>query len=254
MIIRELASKLRQIESVAWLPTVTSTNSLGRRVIDECIENEITLPLSVVIAGEQRAGRGRESRSWTSPRDGGIYSTILLSRPAGSTALLPLEIAIFVARFVRETYSVDAKIKWPNDILVAGKKLAGILIEARTHEDVTFIAAGVGINVVTPAGAGHATSLRDVSKLDAIGVDSARVAFVEYLDRHWAGEHDAEKTVEEWRALSHFRRGDPVDALVQGNRITGEWEGIDDHGRALIRSGGKTVNVAAGDIIASTGA
>lgn len=253
MDIRSLASRLHQVESVAWMPVVGSTNSLGRRVIDECIENEIILPLSVVIAGEQKAGRGRESRSWSSPAGGGIYATILLSRPSGMTSLLPLEIAVFVARFLRETYSVDARIKWPNDIFVAGRKLGGILIEARTHDGVTFVATGVGINVVTPADAPQATSLRDSSKLDSVDVMSARVAFVEYLDRHWVVEGDREAVIAEWRSLSHFQRGDQVDAVLHGNRVTGEWEGIDEQGRALIRSAGTTLNIAAGDIISSSG-
>src|SRR5687767_6561819 len=145
--IRQLSDRLRKIESLAFIPRVASTNVIGRRVVDECIENDIPLPSAIIIAREQFAGKGRGARSWHSPANKGIYTTTLHSRAAGAINVLPLEIAVMLATFLRETYAVDARIKWPNDILVEGKKLAGILIEARTHDEQVYALIGIGINI-----------------------------------------------------------------------------------------------------------
>jgi len=249
--VRTLASGLTRVESLTWMPSVSSTNTIGRRVIDECIENEIILPFSVVVAGEQRNGRGREARSWHSPFGRGIYSTILLSRAKEEVALLPLEIAIAVSRFLSEVYGIEAKIKWPNDIVANGKKLAGILLEARTHEETTFIAIGIGINVLpmendaTPL----AGSIAELSTRDSIDIDSATRAFVEFLDRDGLA-FSRENVIAEWRERSALSVGDRVNCRVGGSELSGTWEGIDDDGRALIRSGAKLLTIAAGDIIA----
>ena len=249
--VRTLASGLSRVESLTWMPSVSSTNTIGRRVIDECIENEIILPFSVVVAGEQMSGRGRESREWHSPFGRGIYSTVLLSRAKEEVSLLPLEIAIAVAGFLSEVYGIDARIKWPNDIVANGKKLAGILLEARTHEETTFIAIGIGINVLpinndaTPL----AGSIAELSKMESIDIDSATRAFVEFLDRDGLA-FNRESIVDKWRALSALTKGDRVQCRVGDSEVSGLWEGIDDDGRALIRSGARQLTIAAGDIIA----
>ena len=247
--VRTLAARLSRVESLTWMPRVGSTNSIGRRVIDECIENEILLPFSVVVAGGQSSGRGRESREWQSPEGKGIYTTILLSRPKAEIALLPLETAIVVARFLEDVYGIAARIKWPNDIVVSGRKLAGILLEARTHEETAFVAIGIGINVLPIGGDLVTTSISEQSTRDHVDTNSATDAFIEYLDREGL-TFDPGVTVGQWRERSSLVTGDRVQCRIGGSEITGAWEGIDDEGRALIRSGARQITVAAGDIIA----
>ena len=142
---RRIVEHLKTIESLAVIPRVASTNLIARRIVAECIENELSLPQAVIIAEEQFAGMGRNSRSWSSPAGKGIYATILLTRPTAELPLIPLAVANIVVTYLHDVFSIDARIKWPNDILVDGRKIAGILIEARIQDDRTFLVIGVGI-------------------------------------------------------------------------------------------------------------
>src|SRR3990170_4875519 len=139
MIDTSIVKHLHAIESLAVIPRVASTNLIARRIVTECIENELSLPQAMIIAGEQFAGRGRNDRQWSSPAGKGIYATTLLSRPVSELPLIPLGIANIVATYLRETYAIDARIKWPNDVLVGGKKIAGILIEARVQDERVYL-------------------------------------------------------------------------------------------------------------------
>ena len=131
---RRMVDRLKTIESLAVIPRVASTNLIARRIVAECIENELSLPQAMIIAEEQFAGIGRNARSWSSPAGKGIYATILLTRPTADVGLIPLLIANIVVTYLRDVFSIDAQIKWPNDILVNGKKIAGILIESAPAE------------------------------------------------------------------------------------------------------------------------
>jgi BirA family biotin operon repressor/biotin-[acetyl-CoA-carboxylase] ligase len=232
------------------MPCATSTNTLARRIVTECAENDIRIPEAILVADEQREGRGRGDRTWYSPAGKGIYATALHALPPAEINILPLRIACMVATFLRETYAIDARIKWPNDILVDGKKIAGILIEARSQESSSFALIGVGINVFPGAGAPeNAISIAQASRRDAIDLRSATIAFIEAVDRELGRHPSVVEVVEVWRKLTSHRPGDRVSCHIGPRIIEGAWQGIDDQGRALIRSGEETILVAAGDII-----
>src|SRR4051812_40115086 len=160
---RQIVSRLQAIESLAIIPRVSSTNEIARRVLDECIENELSLPQAMIIAGEQFAGRGRNQRQWSSPAGKGIYATTMITRPTSQLALVPLAMANIVARFLRDVFGLDARIKWPNDVFVHGKKIAGILIEARIQDDRAFLLIGTGVNVEPVADAPNAIAISEAS-------------------------------------------------------------------------------------------
>lgn len=248
---RSLTSRLRAIESVAILPRAASTNLVARRVVVECLENEIPLPSAIIVAGEQIAGRGRENRTWHSPAGRGIYASALHTRRWSELALLPLEVATIVAGYLREVWAIDAKIKWPNDITVGGRKIAGILIEARTRDEDAFTIIGVGINVqpVDDPSVPNATSIAETSSRESIDLDAATSAFIEFLDERLASPPDRETLLEEWRALAVHRAGDRIQSVVGNRTIDGTWAGIDDDGRALIRHGSEEIAVSAGELV-----
>jgi BirA family biotin operon repressor/biotin-[acetyl-CoA-carboxylase] ligase len=248
--VRELAARLRTIESVAHMPCATSTNTLARRVVAECAENDIRIPEAVLVADEQREGRGRGERTWHSPAGKGIYATALHALPADEISVLPLRVACLVATFLRDTYAVDARIKWPNDILVDGRKIAGILIEARSQESGSYALIGVGINVFPSERApDNAVAISQVSRRDAIDLRSATIAFIEAIDRELGHHPSIVEVVARWRELTAHRAGDRVNCHLGARVLEGSWQGIDDQGRALIRSGDETILVSAGDII-----
>jgi BirA family biotin operon repressor/biotin-[acetyl-CoA-carboxylase] ligase len=249
---REIAGRLTTIESLAIIPRVASTNLIARRIVNECIENELSLPQAMIIAREQFAGRGRNQRSWSSPPGKGIYATTLLMRTTEELPLLPLAIANLVAGYLQDTFSLEARIKWPNDILVGGRKIAGILMEARVSETRAFVVIGIGINAepvqddIRP----NAVSIREVAGSKYVTVDSATVDFVHYIDRGVARPFIASDVLAKWRALTIHKDGDLINSVIGENTVEGRWAGIDDHGRALLtKSNGDTVAVSSGDLL-----
>src|SRR5688500_13613224 len=207
---RTVVPRLKTLESLAVIPRVASTNLIGRRIVSECIENELSLPQAIIIAGEQFAGRGRNDRQWSSPAGKGIYATTLLTRETHELPLVPLAMANIVASFLRDTYAIDARIKWPNDILVGGKKIAGILIEARIHEDRTFLLIGTGINIepVNDAARPNAVAVSEVSPRNFTGISDATLAFIEHVDERLSHDLEHDAVLSEWRSLAVHAPGD----------------------------------------------
>jgi BirA family biotin operon repressor/biotin-[acetyl-CoA-carboxylase] ligase len=108
---------------------------------------------TVVIADEQTAGRGRGGRRWASPPGLGLWTTVL-ERPAGDSGLevLSLRLGIRVAPVLAHFAGRTVDVKWPNDLYVGSRKLAGILVEARWRDQrPDWVAIGLGVNIVPPA-------------------------------------------------------------------------------------------------------
>lgn len=229
---------------------VTSTNAVARMIIAECAANDLSLPRAVILAAEQTAGRGRNERRWSSPAGKGIYATFLLTRPTHELPLLPLAMANVVATFFIDVFGIDVKVKWPNDVLAAGRKIAGILNEARVQEDRAFLAIGVGVNIdpVTSADRPNAVALSELTTREFGGVDGAALAFIEHVDERLSRPLSQEETIAEWRDLSVHRKGDAVTCVTPERTVAGHWNGIDDHGRALIATSRGVVTVSAGEL------
>jgi BirA family biotin operon repressor/biotin-[acetyl-CoA-carboxylase] ligase len=106
-----------------------------------------------VVAESQTAGRGRYERTWMSPTNGGVYLTVRIpwNRPIQQAPLVSVAAAIALARVAGEIGCGDVVLKWPNDLLVGGRKAAGILAEMSTTPDGSCLLVGVGINVSIPA-------------------------------------------------------------------------------------------------------
>jgi BirA family biotin operon repressor/biotin-[acetyl-CoA-carboxylase] ligase len=105
---------------------------------------------SVIAAGEQLAGRGRLSRRWISPPHCGVYVSMILrdSIPCRDAPKTTIVAALSLMKVLRRRYDLPASIKWPNDVLIHGKKVAGILTEMESGQDtIRFLVVGIGINV-----------------------------------------------------------------------------------------------------------
>ena len=249
---RQIVTRLTTLESVALISRVSSTNLIGQRILHECIENELSLPKAIIIAGEQTAGRGRNARQWSSPPGKGIYATTLVTRPLSELPAVPMAVANIVASFLRDSFGVDARIKWPNDILVGGKKLAGILIEARIQEDRALLLIGIGINVEPSeddAARANAVSLNELSSTDTGGLPAATSAFIDAMDKGLSRPFVLADVLEQWRTLTVHQAGDSITCVIGERTVRGTWEGIDDQGRAILRNGSESTLISAGDLI-----
>lgn len=251
MIDTHIVSRLRTIESLAVIPRVASTNLIARRIVTECIENELSLPQAMIIAGEQFAGRGRNDRSWSSPAGKGIYATTLLSRPVRELPLVPLAMANIVATYLRDTFAIDARIKWPNDVLVNGRKIAGILIEARVQDERVYLLVGTGINVepVEDDARPNAVTISEVSVRDFGGIETATAAFIEHLDDKLSRPFDHDEVLAQWRDLSVHRPGDRIHCVLGDRTVEGTWAGIDEQGRAMLNTASGVTAISAGDLL-----
>ncbi|MCX6093826.1 MAG: biotin--[acetyl-CoA-carboxylase] ligase [Candidatus Bipolaricaulota bacterium] len=208
--------------------SVSSTQDEARRLLEA---GEASLG-HVVVADEQTAGRGRFGRSWTSP-SGGLYATFLVSRAPG----IALFAGVATARAL-ERLGVAVGLKWPNDVLVDGKKLAGILIEA--DRDLALV--GVGLNIDEPSVEG-ATSLR------RIGVDARRGDLLLALLDEINTPADPGDVLAAYRARS-ATIGRRVKVLGRaGELVEGRAVDIDVEGRLVVETGAGTLHVSSGDCV-----
>jgi len=206
---------------------------------------------TIVIAEVQTRGRGRLSREWLSP-EGGIYFTLVL-RPRISPAYAPrinLMAGIAVAVTIKELYGLKAELKWPNDVLIEGKKVCGILAEMDAETDVlNFVNVGIGINVNTsiPRFEKTATSLKD-----ALGREISRKEFLSALvveiERRLPLLMKAE-LLGEWRRLS-ATLGEEVRVTSLGEEVIGQAIDIDTTGALIVKDkDGSLRTVLVGDCI-----
>jgi BirA family biotin operon repressor/biotin-[acetyl-CoA-carboxylase] ligase len=199
---------------------------------------------TVVTAAEQTAGRGRQGRTWTAPPGAALlYSAILRPlEPRHSVLSLAVPLAVCeVAEQLRP--GVECKIKWPNDVHLDGRKLAGILIEARPQDG--WAVLGIGLNL-TIAPADFPADLRDRATSlfppDSPEPEAARVALSAGLER-WL-EADLETVLVEWRRRDALRGRE-----VSWEKGSGVAEGIDERGYLVVRlADGDRVALGAGDV------
>lgn len=211
---------------------------------------------SVVLAETQTAGRGRLGRLWKSP-NGGIWMSLLLrpKLPPHQAQLLTLLAAVAAVEATAAVSSVKPGIKWPNDLLVSGKKLAGILTEVSAEiEQVNYIVIGLGVNVnidrdeFGPELQGVATSLLAQSG-QRINRVSWVQAFLRNMDREYVQIQSAgfAEVLTRWRRYS-VTLGRDVDVSLAENTVTGMALDIDEQGALLVRTESGVQTFWAGDV------
>jgi BirA family biotin operon repressor/biotin-[acetyl-CoA-carboxylase] ligase len=211
----------------------------------------------VVTADVQTAGRGRRGREWVSPA-GNLYSSILL-RPGVAPAAggqLSFVVALAVADAVAEALPGAPVIscKWPNDVLVNGAKVAGILLESQTAGNglLDWVIVGTGINVAShpPLAQYPATSL--AANGAAGGAQALLPRYLRRLD-HWLSRWQTEgfgPVREAWLSRA-WKLGSIVSVRIGEEPVQGVFETLDAQGALVLSSGGARRTIAAGEILAA---
>ena len=238
-----------------WFHEIDSTNSYARRLAEQgAPEGE------VVIAEQQSRGRGRLGRSWVSPPYANLYFSVIL-RPL----LLPihapkitLTAAVALADAVAAFDSRPPAIKWPNDILIDGQKLAGVLTESScTSERIEFVILGIGVNVNFPknqmedAIRGRATSLMEVEQ-KFVSREQFLRRLIQALDRCYGilQESGFGAVAPRWEAY-FGQRGQKVKVELEDGVLIGKAKGIDEDGALIVQtSDGVWRRIVAGDVTA----
>jgi BirA family transcriptional regulator, biotin operon repressor / biotin---[acetyl-CoA-carboxylase] ligase len=190
---------------------------------------------TIVTADEQSAGRGRQGRTWVAPPGSAILMSLVV-RDFGERAMLPLAVPVAVCEACEAVAAVECRIKWPNDVWIDGRKVAGILVEGRPQEG--WAVVGIGVNVST-GGDEFPEELRDVatSIAAAAGRPVDRDATLEALLRALDAELEAPAAdvLEAWRER---------DALL-GEHV--RWNGGDGTAAGVSKNGALIVEIASGE-------
>lgn len=233
---------------IFWFDEIDSTNEEAKRRIAGGPFADQWL-----VARRQTAGRGRLGRRWVSP-EGNLFATALFTEPGG----LPVAARVPFLAGLAVFDTVDAfaptyapQLKWPNDVRVGGRKLSGILVEAGEHDGRVWVAAGIGLNLISdPGNVGQpATTLAALRGDSAIVPETALPALHEAFARRLAEARASfADTLSAW--TSHAEGiGQPVRVTVNGQAADGVFESLGPDGALMLRlADGQRVAVRAGDV------
>ena len=219
---------------VVHYPSIGSTNREARMLASEGAKHG-----TLVLADAQTAGRGRRGRGWISPAGEGIFMSLILRPQAhpSQVARLSLLTALAVANAIAQVTALDARIKWPNDIVIQGRKVCGLLLEMDADESaVHSIVAGVGINVhqrVFDEEIAHTAASLDLLGGRAYSRAEIVRAFLAQFERAMA--MDDEAMMRDYRARS-ATLGQRVQVIALCGTYTGTAEGVTDSGSLLVRA------------------
>ena len=245
-IARGLAAKWAGCE-IVYFEETDSTNRQARLLAAEGAAHG-----TLVIADRQSAGRGRRGRSWISPAGEGVFMSLIVRPdvPPSGVAKLSLTLALAVSRAIERETGLDARIKWPNDIVIGGRKICGMLLEMdATAEKVRSIVAGVGINVHQrefDEEIAHTASSLDLMAGRRVSRSAVVRAFLEEFERAMALSDEA--MMDAYRARS-ATIGQRVQVIGLSGTYTGMAQGITESGSLLVESdAGDVREVLAADV------
>lgn len=240
------------VENLVYLPSVDSTHETALRLIEQMDEEDQPLRTTVLMARRQIGGHGRTGKPWHSP-EGGLYLNWIRSNIEDSvTDLLPMLAATAAAEAVASSGIESIGIKWPNDLLVGGAKIGGILIHVR-RGDTIWATIGLGLNVTArPQMAGdnstQATCLADhvaSRPLDA-WILQLTADFLTALDR---GIADPQGARTRWEQRLVHKPGDLLDVhLASGQHVRGRYAGVTSKGFLMLDTGTATRTISSGEI------
>ncbi|CAN5461122.1 biotin--[acetyl-CoA-carboxylase] ligase [soil metagenome] len=229
------------------LPSVDSTNNYAQQLLESGLAPEST----VILALEQTSGRGQRGRSWESEPVMGLYFSLILRPPATHAHrqfMLNKGIAVGVADYIAEQTDEDVHIKWPNDILINGKKVAGLLIENTLRgSQLSAVIVGVGVNLNQSSFSSEfgteATSLKIVSGKKYAPVEEASSLYRKIWNQYQqflAGED--ERIDAQYMHLMYKR--DEIAEFVQGEQIfEAIFKKVDQEGAAVLEKDGLMITV-----------
>ena len=241
-------------KEIIFLESVDSTNSYAKKMGEEEFQEG-----TLVIAEEQTAGRGRLGREWISPKGKGIWMTIMLKpdiKPE-QAAQITLIAAFAVVLGIKNICNIDAMIKWPNDVVVSGKKLCGILTEMGAEIDrINYLIVGIGINAnidemdFANSGLDIATSLKiqkdeDIDRKILISdiIKNFEKLYIDFIERG-----SIEYIIKDYKKVS-ATLGKEIRILAKGEEWNGIALDINSHGHLMVKmDDGKIKEISSGEV------
>lgn len=216
---------------------------------------------AAIVAELQTGGRGRLKRKWLSPK-GGIWISVILcpTIPTSASTMLPFMAAAAVCDAVKEETGLDATLKWPNDVMVGGKKVAGILLDLSAEaETINYAIIGIGINAnivsknlcLEREGRPAATSLSDELGHHVNRLHLTRL-LMEKLEQYFLllEQKGSSTIVAMWRKRTYML-GRQVSVVHRGKVISGTAKDVSDDGSLVVTTVTGDVNIVSGDVTVS---
>lgn len=237
---------------IAYIKEVDSTNNYARRLAENGAVHG-----TLAVTDRQYGGKGRRGKSWSMPEKSSVAMTLII-RPQmnpGKASMLTLVMGLAVARAVNRIAGLPAKIKWPNDVVLNGRKICGILTEMSAEmEAVNYIVIGAGINVnmdELPEEIDHVAtslSLECSKKIHRAEVIQYCMEEFERCYEKFMQTQDLSLLLEEYNEVL-VNKGNMVKVLEPGNEYTGISDGINSQGELLVtKDNGDQVCVFAGEV------
>jgi len=239
-------------QKIHYFTKVTSTNDTAKKLAVKGAEEG-----TIVIAETQSRGKGRFGRRWASP-EGGMYFSIIL-RPKvspGDALKLTFMAAAAVAKAIKKMFVLNAEVKWPNDVLLNGKKACGILTEMSTRDDaVDFVVVGIGINAnvnvnLLPEDLRNTVTSLKEEMAEEIDREQFLRVLLEELEHHYKAfiRKEFDLILEEWRSLTRLL-GAYVEVVSFDEKFEGWAIDVDSSGVLIIRlKDGTLKKVVSGDV------
>jgi BirA family biotin operon repressor/biotin-[acetyl-CoA-carboxylase] ligase len=238
----------RAIENCVSLHRTPSSNGLARSLIEMYFDEGLEMRTTALIAETQPEAYGRNGRAWAAPEGKGLYLTVVRRAvPGEPLSVIPIAVARWAAEVLREKTGVAVELKWPNDLYARRRKLAGVLTESRTQGEDTYVAVGIGVNVLGKSGALGVPNATTVEEETGRAFDLPELlqALLDRFDRELTAPH-WDQEVAAWELASLHRPGDRMTVQRNGEKVTGEYLGLDPSGFLRLRTD-------AGEAVVSTG-
>ena len=233
---RELSE---HVENLVLFQVTESTHVMARRVIAEMDDENQKLGATLIVADRQDSGEGRGDRKWESP-EGGLYLNWLRSGlDAETIARLPMLAATAAHVAISGIGVSGARIKWPNDILVDGRKLAGLLVFAR-HGETNWVTVGLGVNLESAPTLDNAEALPAtavIDHVDGLDLENWRHALVcTFVTELGRSMKEPGPALARWRELLIQRPGDAMRVRISsGKVVTGTLVDLSEEGFLRLR-------------------
>ena len=243
---------------VYYFEEIDSTQNFAQNIAADKKENG-----TIIIAEKQTSGRGRLDRKWTSPKGGIWFSLIIHPKfDVSSSTLIPILSAVALSKSIKSVLDIETEVKWPNDITMNGKKVAGVLVDASFQTNsIDYLILGIGINFDIDA---KKLEKRLTKTPNFYGIDSLRrkenktppktllkeflLQFEKNLFQLDKGEKS--KIVKEWTKRA-AGIGKKITINTSNGKISGISQGIDNDGALKIKTKNETKKIYVGDVVLS---
>ena len=243
---------------VYYFEEIDSTQNFAQNIAADKKENG-----TIIIAEKQTSGRGRLDRKWTSPKGGIWFSLIIHPKfDVSSSTLIPILSAVALSKSIKSVLDIETEVKWPNDITMNGKKVAGVLVDASFQTNsIDYLILGIGINFDIDT---KKLEKRLTKTPNFYGIDSLRgkedktppkkllkeflLQFEKNLFQLDKGEKS--KIIKEWTKRA-AGIGKKITINTSNGKISGISQGIDNDGALKIKTRNETKKIYVGDVVLS---